>query len=204
MILPFFKTGQYITVAENPSKDKHFAPRHYTISCRPADATDRLRITVKKLRAPSADVEDGIMSSFVNGLKAGNVVRPRMIAHHSCHAPRSLYPFVKFHAESETWKHGALAAAGPTQSLTLDAAAAAGLAPPALRRGHRPVHGAAGRRGGGGGLPDGGHRHHDRRAALVAGDRDGPPQGPSRPLSSSPSSCCDRFNDDARLCDSSS
>ncbi len=68
--------GQYITLAENPSKDVHFAPRHYTISCRPSDAKDRLRITVKRLRGPAASIEDGIMSSYVNQLKAGDVVRP--------------------------------------------------------------------------------------------------------------------------------
>ena len=41
----------------------------YTISCLPADAADRLRITVKRLRGPAPGVEDCIMSSFVN-LKA--------------------------------------------------------------------------------------------------------------------------------------
>ena len=70
------RAGQYITVAENPSRDPHFAPRHYTISCRPADAADRLRITVKRLRAPAAGTEDGIMSSFINDLKTGDVVCP--------------------------------------------------------------------------------------------------------------------------------
>jgi len=72
------RAGQYITVAENPSQDPHFAPRHYTISCRPADAVDRLRITVKRLAGPSAGIEGGIMSSFVNGLKAGDVVSLRV------------------------------------------------------------------------------------------------------------------------------
>ena len=38
----------------------------YTISCGPADAADRLRITVKRLRGPAPGVEDSIMSSFVN------------------------------------------------------------------------------------------------------------------------------------------
>ena len=38
----------------------------YTISCRPADAAYRPRITVKRLRGPAPGVEDGIMSSFVN------------------------------------------------------------------------------------------------------------------------------------------
>ncbi len=60
---------------ENPSKDALFAPRHYTLSCRPSDAADRLRLTVKRLRAPTASVDDGIMSSYVNQLKPGDVVR---------------------------------------------------------------------------------------------------------------------------------
>lgn len=67
---PEWTPGQYITVCENPTTDKYFAPRHYTIS-----SPDTLRITVKKEHAH--DKPAGVMSSFIHHLKVGSIVHLR-------------------------------------------------------------------------------------------------------------------------------
>lgn len=70
-----FVPSQYVTIFENPSGEKYFAPRHYTITSQPGEP--HIRITVKRLTGTAATAEpaeDGIMSNYLHSLKVGDVV----------------------------------------------------------------------------------------------------------------------------------
>ncbi len=61
---PAYRPGQYVTLCANPTDEKYFAPRHYTIAA-PAPIGNAIRICVRHLRGANG-VPAGAMSSFVN------------------------------------------------------------------------------------------------------------------------------------------
>ncbi len=61
---PAYRPGQYTTLCANPTDDKYFAPRHYTIAA-PSPIDNAIRICVRHLRGANG-VPAGAMSSFVN------------------------------------------------------------------------------------------------------------------------------------------
>ncbi len=61
---PTYQPGQYATLCANPTNEKYFAPRHYTIAA-PAPIGNAIRICVRHLKG-GPDVPAGAMSTFVN------------------------------------------------------------------------------------------------------------------------------------------
>jgi nitric oxide dioxygenase len=61
-LAPPFIPGQFVTLCANPTTEKYFAPRHYTVAS-PSANKNRLRICVKKVGLAETK---GIMSSYVH------------------------------------------------------------------------------------------------------------------------------------------
>ena len=73
---PVYKPGQYITLCANPTDEKNFAPRHYTIAA-PAPMDNAVRICVRHVQGGGGKPA-GAMSTFVNAVvKVGDRLQLR-------------------------------------------------------------------------------------------------------------------------------
>ena len=70
---PTYQPGQYITLCANPTGEKYFAPRHYTVAA-PAPIGNAIRICVRHLLGDGG-IPAGIMSTFIKtGVKVGDTL----------------------------------------------------------------------------------------------------------------------------------